>query len=154
MLLILVHAGLTLTIARSALRFKLEVQWAMSLCRYVSLCRSPFVLLWGNLTQNLPYVPHTKFWFISLSRFREDFDSFGQAVSEEKTLEIDQPETRISYGSHVWKQIGTKWAISIDDLPRMFSTTVQFICERGFREEDFLEINQSERRIGCRRHVC
>ena len=28
MLLILVHVGLTLTIARSALRFKLEVQWA------------------------------------------------------------------------------------------------------------------------------
>jgi hypothetical protein len=99
-------------------------------------------------------VPPTKFWFISLSSFREGFNSFGQVVSEEKILEIDQPETRICYGSHVCKQIGTKWAILIDDLPRMFSTTFQFICERGFREEEFLEINQSERRIGCRRDVC
>jgi NAD(P)H-flavin reductase len=64
-------------------------------------------------------------------------------VSEEKILEIDQPETRICYGSHVCKQIGTKWAILIDDLPRMFSTTFQFICERGFREEELREMNQN-----------
>jgi hypothetical protein len=34
----------------------------------------------------------TKLWIICVSSFRENFDSFGQAVSEEKTLEIDQAE--------------------------------------------------------------
>ena len=38
----------------------------------------------------------TKFRFIWLSCIREDF------------LEIDQPETRIAYGSHVCQWIGTK----------------------------------------------
>jgi hypothetical protein len=31
----------------------------------------------------------------------------------------------------------------------MLSTKFQFICESGFRGEDFLEINQSETRIAC-----
>ena len=36
----------------------------------LGLCRSPFILLWRNLIQNLP----TKFWFIWLSSFKgEDF---------------------------------------------------------------------------------
>ena len=34
-----------------------------------------------------------------------------------KFLEIDQPETRIAYSSHVYKRIGTKLAICIEDLP-------------------------------------
>jgi hypothetical protein len=33
----------------------------------------PFILLWGNLIQNLPYVLPTKFRFIWLLGFREDF---------------------------------------------------------------------------------
>jgi hypothetical protein len=32
-------------------------------------------------------------------------------------LEIDQPETRIAYGSHVCQLIGMKLAIFIQDLP-------------------------------------
>jgi hypothetical protein len=32
-------------------------------------------------------------------------------------LEINQPETRIAYGSHVCQQIGMKLAIFIEDLP-------------------------------------
>jgi hypothetical protein len=35
-------------------------------------------------------------------------------------------------------------------LPTMF----QFIWLNGFREEDFLEIDQSETRIACGHHVC
>jgi hypothetical protein len=31
---------------------------------------------------------------------------------------------------------------------------VRFIWPSGFREEDFLEINQSETRIACGGHVC
>jgi len=36
----------------------------------------------------------------------------------------------------------------------MFHTKCQFIWPNGFRGEDFLEINQSERRIACGGHVC
>jgi hypothetical protein len=32
-------------------------------------------------------------------------------------LVIDQPETRIAYGSHVCQQIGMKKVIFIEDLP-------------------------------------
>jgi hypothetical protein len=48
----------------------------------------------------------TKFRFIWLLSFRgEDY------------LETDQSETRITYDGHVCKLIGTKLAISIEDLP-------------------------------------
>ena len=50
----------------------------------------------------------TKFWVIWQSDFRgEDF------------LEIDQPETRIAYGSHVCKWIGMKREIYIEDLHKI-----------------------------------
>jgi hypothetical protein len=67
---------------------------------------------------------------------------------------IGQSETRIASGSLVCKRIGTKWAIFIEDLPRMFPTKFRFIWQSGFRGEDFLEINQSETRIVCGGHVC
>jgi hypothetical protein len=35
----------------------------------------------------------------------------------------------------------------------MLPTKFQFIWQSGFREEDFLEINQSEIRIVCGGHV-
>jgi hypothetical protein len=38
----------------------------------------------------------------SIDVFLSSFSSFGQAVSQEKiSIEINQPETRIVYGSHV-----------------------------------------------------
>jgi hypothetical protein len=49
--------------------------------------------------------------------------------------------------------MGTKCAIVIDDLPRMVPTKFWFILQSGFREEDFLEINQSETIIACGGHV-
>jgi hypothetical protein len=42
----------------------------------------------------------------------------------------------------------------IDDLPRMLPTKFRFIWQSGFREEDFLEINQSKTRIVFGGHVC
>jgi hypothetical protein len=41
--------------------------------------------------------------------------------------------------------------IVIDDLPMMLPTKFRFIWQSGFREEEFLEINQSETKIafGC-----
>jgi hypothetical protein len=40
--------------------------------------------------------------------FLPNFGSFGQTVSEEIFLEINQPEANIVCGSHVRKQIATK----------------------------------------------
>jgi len=36
----------------------------------------------------------------------------------------------------------------------MLPTKFRFIWQSGFREEDSLEINQSETRIACSSHVC
>jgi hypothetical protein len=52
-------------------------------------------------------------------------------------IEIDQPETKIAYGSHVCKRIGTKLAIFIEQLPYMFRTKFWFIWLSSFRKEDF-----------------
>jgi hypothetical protein len=65
----------------------------------------------------------------------------------------NQSETRIACGGHVCYWIGTKWAIFIEDLPRMLPTKFRFFWPGGFRE-DFLEINQSETKIACGGHVC
>jgi hypothetical protein len=43
----------------------------------------------GNFIQNLPWC------------FLPNFGSFGYSFSEEDYLEIDQSETRITYGGHV-----------------------------------------------------
>jgi hypothetical protein len=54
------------------------------------------------------------------------------------------------------KQIRTKSAICIDDLPRMQDapTMFRFIWQSGFRVKDLSEINQSETRIALGGHVC
>ena len=68
----------------------------------------------------------TKFRFIWPNGFRgDDF------------LEIKQSETRIACGGHVCQRIRTKWAILIEDLPRMLPTKFWFIWPGGFRGEDF-----------------
>ena len=59
-------------------------------------------------------------------------------------LEINQPEIRIAYGSHICEWIGTKLALFIEHLLYMFPTKFRFIWPSSFREEDFLEIYQSE----------
>jgi hypothetical protein len=48
---------------------------------------------------------------------------------------------------HVCKWIETKLLIFIEDLPRILPNELRFIWPSNFREEDFLEINQSETRI-------
>jgi hypothetical protein len=45
--------------------------------------------------------------------------------------------------------MGTKFVLFIDDLPRMLPTKLRLIWQRGFRGDNFLEINQSETRIVC-----
>jgi hypothetical protein len=85
----------------------------------------------------------TKFWFIWTSGFRE-----------EDFLEINQSEKRIVCGGYVCKRTGTILAVFIDELPMMLSTKFRFIWQGSSRDDDFLEINQSETRIVCGGHVC
>jgi hypothetical protein len=59
----------------------------------------------------------------------------------------------MAFGNHVCQWIRTKLAIFIKDLPMMLPTKFRFIWPSGYREEDFLEINQSETRIACGGHV-
>ena len=72
----------------------------------------------------------------------------------QRFLKIGQSETRIAYSGHVCSRIGTKWAIFIEDIPRMLPTRFRFIWQSGLRGEDFLEINQSETIIVCGGHIC
>jgi hypothetical protein len=67
----------------------------------------------------------TKFRFIWLSSFREDF------------LEINQSETRIDCGGHACQRIGTKWAILIEDYPLMLLTKLRFIWPEWFHRRRF-----------------
>jgi hypothetical protein len=53
-----------------------------------------------------------------------------------------------------------EWRVELSDTmlkgihPRTIPARFGLICFSGFRGEDFLEINQSETRIGCGGHVC
>ena len=83
--------------------------------------------------------------------FLPSFGSFGQAVSEKIFR-----NRKIRKKNCMWQPcLLMKWAISIEDLPRMLPTKFRFIWPSGFREEDFfLEINQSETRIAFGCHAC
>ena len=86
--------------------------------------------------------------------FPPSFGHLAKQLQRRIYLEIDQSETRMACGGPVYWWIGTKLAIFIDDLPRMLPTKFRFIWQSSFREEDFLEINQSETRIASGGHVC
>ena len=63
-----------------------------------------------SISANQKNNAHCDHVFVQSGCFLVNCDLFGQAVSDKKFLEIDQSETRIVYGSHICKQIGTKWA--------------------------------------------
>ena len=84
----------------------------------------------------------TKFQFIWSCGFRgEDF------------LEINQSETSIACGGHVFQRIETKWAIFIEDIPRMLPTKFRFIWPSGFRGKDFFR-NRPIRNKNCLWRTC
>ena len=56
-------------------------------------------------------------------------------------LEIDQPKTKIAYGSTEQEEMSN---LSWGPFINMFPTKFQFIWLSGFRGEDFLEIHQPE----------
>ena len=82
--------------------------------------------------------------------FLLSFGSFVQVVSEK--IFFYRPIRNMFFNSS--EQIVNKWAIVIEDLPRMLPTKFRFIWQSSFRGKDFLEINQSETRIVCGGHVC
>ena len=86
--------------------------------------------------------------------FPPSFGHLAKQLQRRRYLEIDQSETRMACGCHVYWRTTTIWAIFINDLSRMLPTKFRFIWQSGFREEDFLEINQSETRIAFGGHVC
>ena len=86
--------------------------------------------------------------------FLPNFGSFGQAVSKDFFLEIDQSETRSACDCNVCNRIGTKRSVFIKDLPQMRPTKFRFIWPSGFRRNYFLEIDQSETRSACDCNVC
>ena len=64
-------------------------------------------------------------------------DHLAKQFQRRRFLEINQSETRMAGGGHVCYRIGIKWAILIEDFPRMVPTKFWFIWPGGFRGEDF-----------------
>ena len=89
----------------------------------------------------------------SIDAFSQVSVHLAKRFQRRRFLEIDKSETRIACGNHVCNWIGMKWAVFIEDLPRMLPTKFRLIGPCGFRGEEFLEINQSETRIVCGGHV-
>ena len=82
----------------------------------------------------------TKFYFIWPSGFREDF------------LEINQSETRIAYGGHVFNELGRfKFFYRRPSIDASYKVSVHLAMRFQRR---FLEIDQSKTRIACGSHVC
>jgi hypothetical protein len=69
-------------------------------------------------------------------------------------LEINQQsETRIACGGHVCKWIGTKWALFIGDLPRMFPTKFRIHLAKRLQRRRFFR-NQPIRNKNCLWQPC
>jgi hypothetical protein len=85
--------------------------------------------------------------------FPPSFGHLAKQLQRRRYLEINQSETRMACGGHVYWRIGTKWAIFIDDLPRMLPTKFRFIWQSGFRGEDFFR-NQPIRNKNCLWQPC
>ena len=67
--------------------------------------------------------------------------------------QIGQSERIIAYCGHVCYWIGTKWAILIEDMPRMVPTKCRFIWQSSFRGEYFFR-NQPIRNKNCLWRPC
>ena len=69
-------------------------------------------------------------------------------------LEIDQSETRIACGGHIFTESGRNEHSLQRTFQGCFLPNVGSFWENGFRGEDILKIDQSETRIACDGHVC
>jgi hypothetical protein len=75
-----------------------------------ALCRSPFILLWGNLIQ-------TESSIASIGASHQSSAHLAKQFQRRRLLEIGQSETRIVCGDDVCQRIRMKCAIFIEDLP-------------------------------------
>jgi hypothetical protein len=55
-------------------------------------------------------------WY-SIEAFYQVSDHLAKRFQRRRILEINQSETRIAYGGHVWKWIWMKWALFMEDRP-------------------------------------
>ena len=101
-------------------------------------------------------VAHLSFCFEKLNTEPSigDFHQISVDLAKQslrRVLEINQPETRVAYDSHIW--IGTNLALFIEHLPYV-SYQVSVHLAKRFQRRRFWEIDQSETRIACGSHVC
>jgi hypothetical protein len=80
--------------------------------------------------------------------FLLSFDSFGKVVSEKKIFILGRSSMKIGNLVPIHLQTWPPQAILVSDW------LISKKSSSGFRGEDFLEINQSEKRIACGGHVC
>ena len=98
--------------------FKLEAQWA-----------EPVSLTFHSVLRKLN---------------TESTVHLAKQFQRRRFLEINQLDTRITYGSNVCQEIGMKLAIFIENLTQMLPTKLQFIWESDFREDFQISTNQKQ----------
>ena len=104
-----------------------------------------------NLTNEKEKVHMATMFFVKLGRNEEILYYTGHLIDaackslldlakwfqRRKFLEIDHPEIRITYGSHISERIGTTRGVYIENLLQMPHTKFRFIWSSGFSGEDF-----------------
>ena len=129
---------------------RIWTKWAIFIENLPKMLPTKFWFIWPggfrgeDFFRNQPIRNKNDLWRSCLLTDRDEMsnlyrghsiDAISDAVSEEKIKKINHSETRNAYGAHVCLRIGMKWAIFIEDVPRMLPTKFQFIWESGYRGE-------------------
>jgi len=117
--------------------------------------RNKNFLWWPRLLMDQEEMNNLYRW-PSIDAFYQDSVHLANRFQRRRILKISQWETRITWGGHAWKWIGTKWAILKENLPYNVDAYYQVSdhLASGFSEEDCFEMNQSDTKIAWGGHVC